>query len=966
MRTGRRPSAQRSTFFGVFLTLLFAALSICLAPCQAIAAETSADMYRLYNQWTGEHFYTASVEERDGLVAVGWTDEGLGWVAPTSGDPVHRLYNPYVAGGDHHYTLSAAERDGLVEAGWEYEGVGWRSAPADTGVPLYRQYNPYATTGTHNYTVSKAENDHLVSVGWREEGVGWYGRGNAPAAGEEVEDSFTLLGPGFTSERVTNEHEAREVIEDISEELGIDDVGEELVNCEESEALGNHYWRFSQSYEGIPVYGRDVIVGADGDGVPLFLSSNFLDVGDVPTTPALSGEEAEEAVGPDAVYGGTVVYSLGEVESCLAWQVVVPMDDGVSISFVDSSTGEVVGSEPLMIEETVTATSMDMDTGEAISFQAWRDEDGEYRLWDNERNIEAYDAHGGPLSIEGVFSSPDGTTYYLEWSGSVTWHTEDGTQIPASNVPSDREFVGLWLSSDAALGKVSAVTSATQDFADSRSASTYERLQLVSDFYAQELGRIGYDGEGGSTVLVVNDNRLGATNAYASSFSRPDKASVGVEDMNAAVISIGENNSRSVDIVAHEYTHSVEKSISGMVSSGESGALKEATSDIMGEVAQDYRDNGLLDGSMDWVHNGRNLGTPALSTAFERGDNEPSAHPSAYHDANWGDVNDPLDSGYVHNNSTVISHAAFLMCEGSGLPGESLTTEELARLVYATFHSLTPDCTFAQYRQLFELNASNMAGQGLLSEGKLPRISAAFDRVNVRDSEGGSAQDPGESGLSYVSRDVIQSRTVTAYQGSYPFEVSRDWAYPQFATSDGGSSYNLDRLNNALREDYEARLDGQMSMTPEAAISGAEQILHCYDTTASIEGPVACVRLDRDLFYGGAHGTRVVGGKFYDLASGEEMSTYDALGMTEAEIRDVAREGLQAYFSEHSNVYGVDYDDAIDYLFLDDMIAVYRTEDAVVACFVEGVLGPVANGGQEIVIKALTNQVSVGDVIGVY
>ena len=134
-----------------------------------------ARMHRLYNSYTGEHFYTASAEERADLIAVGWTDEGLGWVAPATGDPVHRLYNPYVAGGDHHYTLSAEERDSLVAAGWRYEGVGWMSAPADTGVPLYRQYNPYATTGTHNYTVSKAENDRLVSLGWREEGVGWYG-----------------------------------------------------------------------------------------------------------------------------------------------------------------------------------------------------------------------------------------------------------------------------------------------------------------------------------------------------------------------------------------------------------------------------------------------------------------------------------------------------------------------------------------------------------------------------------------------------------------------------------------------------------------------------------------------------------------------------------------------------------------------------------------------------------------------
>ena len=312
MRTARQSSAHRLPFVGVFLALLFVALSVCLAPSQAIAAESSADMHRLYNQWTGEHFYTASDSERGGLVAVGWTDEGLGWVAPTSGDPVHRLYNPYVPGGDHHYTLSQAERDTLVAAGWEYEGVGWRSAPADTGVPLYRQYNPFARTGTHNYTTSGEEKAHLVSVGWVDEGIAWYGKGNGSVSDEEERGSFTLLEPGFTSERVTNELEAREVIEGVADELGIGDVDEEFALCEESEALGNRYWRFSQSYEGVSVYGRDVIVGTADDGEVQFLSSNYASVSGVPTEPGLSGEEAEEEVGPDAVYGGTVVYSLGE------------------------------------------------------------------------------------------------------------------------------------------------------------------------------------------------------------------------------------------------------------------------------------------------------------------------------------------------------------------------------------------------------------------------------------------------------------------------------------------------------------------------------------------------------------------------------------------------------------------------------------------------------------------------------
>lgn len=132
-------------------------------------------MHRLYNQWTGEHFYTSDTSEHDNLVKIGWTDEGTGWIAPeTSSKPVYRLFNKFVEGGDHLFTLDASERDSLVKAGWTDEGIGWYSDDGE-GVPLYRQYNPYSATGTHNYTTSKDENDNLVKEGWRAEGTSWYG-----------------------------------------------------------------------------------------------------------------------------------------------------------------------------------------------------------------------------------------------------------------------------------------------------------------------------------------------------------------------------------------------------------------------------------------------------------------------------------------------------------------------------------------------------------------------------------------------------------------------------------------------------------------------------------------------------------------------------------------------------------------------------------------------------------------------
>ena len=136
-------------------------------------------MNRLYNPNSGEHFYTADIKEKEALVALGWQDEGYGWVAPSEKDtaakdkPVFRLYNPNA--GDHHYTTDDKEVKTLVAYGWKDEGTGWYSAKGSTKVEVYRQYNPYANgAGSHNYTTDKAENDYLVSLGWTPEGTAWF------------------------------------------------------------------------------------------------------------------------------------------------------------------------------------------------------------------------------------------------------------------------------------------------------------------------------------------------------------------------------------------------------------------------------------------------------------------------------------------------------------------------------------------------------------------------------------------------------------------------------------------------------------------------------------------------------------------------------------------------------------------------------------------------------------------------
>ena len=135
-------------------------------------------MYRAYNPNSGEHFYTASYDEVESIVAAGWRYEGEAWTAPvTSATPVYRLYS----GTDHHYTTSVVERDHLMSVGWSDEGIGWYSDDNE-GVGLHRLFNPNVdpsaptnNSGSHHYTTSEVERDHLVSIGWQYEDFGWYG-----------------------------------------------------------------------------------------------------------------------------------------------------------------------------------------------------------------------------------------------------------------------------------------------------------------------------------------------------------------------------------------------------------------------------------------------------------------------------------------------------------------------------------------------------------------------------------------------------------------------------------------------------------------------------------------------------------------------------------------------------------------------------------------------------------------------
>lgn len=99
----------------------------------------AAPVYRFWSPVLQAHFYTIDEAERDVLIREFpdiWTDEGIAFYAfaedcrPADAVAVYRFWSPIL--GDHFYTASEDERDLLIDRYpdiWIFEGIAWYAYP---------------------------------------------------------------------------------------------------------------------------------------------------------------------------------------------------------------------------------------------------------------------------------------------------------------------------------------------------------------------------------------------------------------------------------------------------------------------------------------------------------------------------------------------------------------------------------------------------------------------------------------------------------------------------------------------------------------------------------------------------------------------------------------------------------------------------------------------------------------------
>ena len=111
-----------------------------------------------------------------------------------------------------------------------------------------------------------------------------------------AEGNFFQINSGVVEAQVSDKNDALELLEEMGPSIGVSDARSTLAEPEVQSGLSNSFYRFSQTYEGIPVYGRSVVVGANEKGDVISVTGNYRSIEGLGTTPALSSDDEVRAV----------------------------------------------------------------------------------------------------------------------------------------------------------------------------------------------------------------------------------------------------------------------------------------------------------------------------------------------------------------------------------------------------------------------------------------------------------------------------------------------------------------------------------------------------------------------------------------------------------------------------------------------------------------------------------------------
>ncbi|MGI8734813.1 MAG: M4 family metallopeptidase [Pyrinomonadaceae bacterium] len=258
---------------------------------------------------------------------------------------------------------------------------------------------------------------------------------------------------------------------------------------------------------------------------------------------------------------------------------------------------------------------------------------------------------------------------------------------------------------------------------DGAAVSAHANAADVLRFLSTVLKRNGLDNMGGSVRSSINCVERNGTKEWDNATWYMDQMMYGQSKVSGKLRSWA----LAKDIVAHELTHGITDFTARIEYKGESGALNESYSDIMGLIVANF---GESDGKKwNWlIGEGLQEGERALRDMRRPGNFQQPSHMDDYEKIPNND-----DFGGVHTNSGIHNKVAHNMLTAKDAQEKYLLKpRDVAALFYlALTQSLSRTSRFGDSRRGVELAARSLFANKTNKQARLTAVARAFDKVGI-------------------------------------------------------------------------------------------------------------------------------------------------------------------------------------------------------------------------------------------
>lgn len=523
------------------------------------------------------------------------------------------------------------------------------------------------------------------------------------------------VGEEEITTKVEDKNDVFEVLDEIGGYFKIDDPKSVLEIKTVQESSDFTYYKLAQKYSNIIVYGNELVVTVNKDNEVTSITGKYVPISNVRTYSSTSIDEMEKKLSTilnenyELLSKEKYIY-IKDTNPIYCYVYTIVTIDGIYDVFIDAK-------EEVQVERFAKSSSADYSyTGKDIygkerTISINDMTIGGYQLHDNNRNISIVNATNIGVGIEydeegniknwGTALTMLGHLY-LRQAPAVVDICDDGTLSTDFCITKDTNFIR-------------------------NSIIGMDNFAKTYDYYKDILGRKSYDNNGAE--ILVN---IGVVNSF---FGTEEYFNASWNGGTSNFIFGSDNNislAAALDIVAHEYTHAVSGSIVGLVYKGESGALNEAYSDIMGALVEgeNFQIGENLGGFRDMTNPNR-YEDPMIKDGKYYFPTDKETYNAEWQNENLdGKSLEDWDNGGVHTNSGVPNYTAFLMFDNKAFSSK----EEMAKVWYNSLYLLSSNADFEDCALAVIQTAKNFG----LSDEKIKVIEDAFKTTKMLDEEYGT------------------------------------------------------------------------------------------------------------------------------------------------------------------------------------------------------------------------------------